>query len=49
MVELANELQKAGDIAGARKWIARASHLAREHGFFETECNPETPNPNPNP
>ena len=49
MACVSSELQNAGDIAGARKWVSRASRLAREHGFFETECKPETLNPEPKP
>ena len=47
MCQAGDMLKIGGDLVGARKWAARALRLAREHGFFETECKPQAPNPSP--
>ena len=36
---VATALEDAGDIAGARKWTARARALGESHGFFSVEAS----------
>mmetsp|Transcript_47592 Transcript_47592/g.112960 ORF Transcript_47592/g.112960 Transcript_47592/m.112960 type:complete len:270 (-) Transcript_47592:42-851(-) len=39
MCQVANCLQSAKDVDGARKWLKKACYLAKENGYFSVECN----------